>query len=76
MERKLELGTEGHRYFDLQRWGNVVTELNRVLTYEKTMQWGNKLYGTAVVAAEDVNFPIPQTQLDLSQGKILQNTGH
>ncbi len=76
MERKLELGTEGHRYFDLQRWGNVVTELNRALTYEKTMQWGNKLYGSAVAAAEDVNFPIPQTQLDLSQGKITQNAGH
>ncbi len=26
MERKLELGMEGHRYFDLQRWGNVQTE--------------------------------------------------
>ena len=76
MERKLELGMEGHRYFDLQRWGTVVTELNRALTYEKTMPWGNKLYGTAVVAAKDVNYQLPQNQLDLSQGKITQNTGH
>ena len=73
MERKLELGQEGHRYFDLQRWGTVVTELNRVLNYEKTMAWGNNLYGSAVVGAEDVNFPIPQRQLDLSNGKITSN---
>jgi hypothetical protein len=75
MERKLELGQEGHRYFDLQRWGStyLVTELNRALTYEKSMPWGNNLYGGATVAAKDVNFPIPQRQLDLSNGKLTQN---
>ncbi|MCX6321015.1 MAG: RagB/SusD family nutrient uptake outer membrane protein [Bacteroidia bacterium] len=73
MERKLELGMEGHRYFDLNRWGITVTELNRVLTYEKTMPWGANLYGSASVGAEDVTFPIPQRQLDLSNGKLTQN---
>jgi hypothetical protein len=73
MERKLELGQEGHRYFDLNRWGITVTELNRVLTYEKTMPWGNSLYGTATVGAEDVTYPIPQRQLDLSNGALVQN---
>jgi hypothetical protein len=28
-ERKLELGHEGHHYYDLQRWDNVVLGLNR-----------------------------------------------
>jgi hypothetical protein len=73
MERKLELGMEGHRWFDLNRWGNTVTELNRVLAYEKTMSWGNSMYGSASVGAEDVTFPIPQRQLDLSPGKLVQN---
>ena len=73
MERKLELGQEGHRYFDLNRWGNTVTELNRILVYEKTMPWGNLLYGAATVGAEDVTFPVPQRQLDLSNGKLVQN---
>jgi hypothetical protein len=73
IERKLELGQEGHRYFDLNRWGNTVTELNRVITYEKTMQWGNKLYGSTVVGPEDVTYPVPQRQIDLSNGALVQN---
>ena len=76
MERKLELGMEGHRYFDLNRWGITVTELNRVLTYEKTTPWGKTaIYnnGTAVVGAEDVTYPIPQRQIDLMNGVLVQN---
>jgi hypothetical protein len=74
MERKLELGQEGHRYFDLNRWGITVTELNRVLAYEKTMPWGASLYGTnPSVGNEDVTFPVPQRQIDLANGKLVQN---
>ncbi|MFN8258344.1 MAG: RagB/SusD family nutrient uptake outer membrane protein [Bacteroidales bacterium] len=73
MERKLELGMEGHRWFDLNRWGNTVTELNRVLTYERNQAWGNSMYGNATVGAEDVTYPIPQRQIDLSKGALVQN---
>lgn len=72
MERKLELGQEGHRWFDLNRWGTTVEELNRVLTYEKTNSWGY-LYWYTVVGPEDVTYPIPQQQIDLSNGRLKQN---
>jgi hypothetical protein len=72
-ERKLELGQEGHRYYDLQRWGDVQTELSRALAYEKTMPWGDLLYGPATVGAEDVNYPVPQRQIDLMLGRLIQN---
>ena len=73
MERKLELGMEGHRWFDLNRWGNTVAELNRVLTYEKTQAWGSAAYGSATVGAEDTTYPIPERQIDLSNGNLTQN---
>ena len=73
MERKLELGQEGHRWFDLNRWGITVTELNRVLTYEKTMPWGRSLYGNSTVGTKDITIPIPQRQIDLSNVKLVQN---
>ena len=72
MERKLELGMEGHRYFDLQRWGIVQQELNRILTYERTEL--PTLYQSATtVGPEDVNFPVPQAQIDLMGGRLVQN---
>ena len=73
MERKLELGMEGHRWFDLNRWGITVQELNRILAYEKTMPWGQSLYGHASVNPENIYFPIPQRQIDLSNGILVQN---
>jgi hypothetical protein len=73
MERKLELGMEGHRWFDLNRWGITVEELNRALTYEKSMPWGSPMYGSAIVGPEDITYPIPQRQIDLSQGRLEQN---
>ena len=73
MERKLELGQEGHRWFDLNRWGTTQTELTRVLSYEKNMPWGANLYGSATVGASVTKYPIPQRQIDLSNGKLTQN---
>jgi hypothetical protein len=77
MERKLELGMEGHRWWDLQRWGLAVTETNKVLDYETTTPWGKNgamyLVGTARVGSEDVNYPLPLRQIDLMGGLLVQN---
>ena len=72
-ERKLELGQEGHRYYDLQRWGEVVSELTRIMAYEVTMPWSNLCYAGQSIGPEDVNFPLPQRQLDVSNNILIQN---
>ena len=72
-ERKLELGQEGHRYYDLQRWGDVVTELSRIMDYEITMPWSNLLYPGQNIGPEDINFPVPQRQIDVSNNILIQN---
>lgn len=73
MERKLELGMEGHRLFDMKRRGQawVVSEANRILDYEKPLR--SSLYGNASFGAEDFNYPVPQRQIDLSNGNLSQN---
>ena len=43
------------------------------LDYEKNMPWGNMMYQYAKVGPEDMTFPIPQTQIDLSNGRFIQN---
>lgn len=71
MERKLELGMEGHRYFDLRRWDVAVLEVQRILTYEKTQRIG--MYFDAEFSADEELYPIPQRQIDLSNGNLVQN---
>lgn len=59
-ERRVELGMEAHRFFDLVRQGRAVDILGPRGFKE----------GTHEV------FPIPQEQIELSQGKLEQNNGY
>ncbi|MBC3786572.1 RagB/SusD family nutrient uptake outer membrane protein [Spirosoma utsteinense] len=75
-ERKLELAEEGHRFFDLVRWGIAAPALNAFLTYEKT-KLPNAYSGAAFVAGKNEYLPLPQTQIDLQSTSILkQNPGY
>lgn len=74
-ERKLEFGMEGHRFFDLVRWGEAVSTLNDYLAYESVIL--PQLAGAVFVAGEDEYYPLPQRQIDLSGSDILvQTPGH
>jgi hypothetical protein len=81
-ERRLELATEGQRFFDLRRWGIADATINGYVNgvgggAEKT----RRLYlaSAAVYTARHRWFPIPQIQIDLSKAggtsALTQNTG-
>jgi len=78
-ERRLELGMEGQRFFDLRRYGQafVTTTVNDYLTVEKT----RRVYKQAQLpfAVRNMYFPIPPIEIDLSKvggvGKLVQNNG-
>ena len=68
-ERRLELAMEGHRLFDLRRWGTTVQVLNAYITNESrtiTAMAGNISPYTATF---DV-LPIPVNAIDLSGGVL------
>lgn len=64
LEQRLEFAMEGLRFFDLVRWGMVDDVMNNYLDVEGTRM--AHLSGKSFVAGKHENWPIPQTQIDLS----------
>jgi starch-binding outer membrane protein, SusD/RagB family len=73
-ERKLELALEGHRFYDLVRWGIAKAELDPYLAYEAAKIPSH--FAGATFTEKHQYLPIPQRQIDL-QGKdvLTQNPG-
>lgn len=77
VERRLELGMEGHRLFDLQRWGIAEQVLNNYLAVEQN----RREYLTAAGQYTDRHnmYPLPTTQIELSnvegEDRLQQNPG-
>lgn len=73
-ERRLELAMEGHRFFDLVRWGIAEQVLNTYFQVEKTRR--GYLSNARFTTGKHEYFPIPQAQVDLSKGLYQQNPGY
>ena len=74
MERRLELAMEAERFFDLVRWGDAATVINRFYATESEKM--NFLEGSTFTADKNEYCPIPYEQIAASNGHYQQNCGN
>ena len=73
MERRLELAMESERFFDLVRWGDAATVLNKYYTSESDKM--NFLSGSQFTVNKNEYLPVPWEQMAASNGHYTQNCG-
>ena len=74
MERRLELGMECERFFDLVRWGEAEKVLNKF--YAEEIDNCNIYKDAHFTADKDEYLPIPFEQISASNGHYTQNIGN
>jgi hypothetical protein len=80
-ERRLELAMEGHRFFDLRRWGMLSSTLNKYFETEVTDEYDGQTYAlyykdAFFTAGKNEYFPIASNQMNYVQGLYHQNKGY
>lgn len=70
-ERRLELAEEGSRFFDLVRWGIAKQTIESYSAFEG--KFIPDAAGITFETGKDEIFPIPQQEIDRSNGALTQN---
>lgn len=82
-ERRVELAFEGHRFFDVRRWCIADETENRDLLAMNIQKQadGSKTYEVTMLLKRSFLeqhklVPIPRTEIDKSEGSLVQNPGY
>jgi len=77
LETRLELGMEGHRFFDLVRWGIAASTINTYIAREVNRPLKK---GAVFIAGTNEIMPIPQNEIDNMNAdgtiRLTQNKGY
>lgn len=65
MERRLELAMEGNRWFDLVRWGTVVSTVNAYMNKEKAY---HAYYKDSSISDDEIFLPVPYEEVNIANG--------
>ncbi len=82
-ERRVEMADENVRFFDIRRWGILLDVMNKPVegVEYRDFSSGTPQHKVLVPAtrtaytAKDFYWPIPQEEMDLSKGNLVQNEG-
>jgi len=66
-ERRRELGVEDQRWYDLLRWGDAITAMTAHFTARSLPR---------VIKDYQALYPVPQREIDISNGTMPQNAGY
>ena len=72
LERRLELCFEWDRFFDIVRQGRAASIFKNFASASGT----NQLRGINFIEGVNEIFPIPQNEIDISNGVVTQNPGY
>lgn len=80
-ERRLEMGQEHERFFDLRRWGMLSSTLNAYFTREAKDSYDGQTYAqyyndAHFTSGKNEYFPVPYNQLYYIPGLYTQNKGY